>query len=71
MLREAVDERGAVTDEDRKVAAQLSGLPEAAVYGVSTFYDDLTQPRGRRHVRVCTGTACWAARFDEQVGELE
>ena len=71
VLREAVDERGAVTDEDRKVAAQLSGLPEAAVYGVSTFYDDLTQPRGRRHVRVCTGTACWAARFDEQVGELE
>ena len=45
VLREAVDERGVVTDDDRKVAAQLSGLPEAAVYGVSTYYDDLT-PHG-------------------------
>jgi NADH:ubiquinone oxidoreductase subunit F (NADH-binding)/NADH:ubiquinone oxidoreductase subunit E len=71
VLREAVDERGVVTDDDRKVAAQLSGLPEAAVYGVSTFYDDLTQPRGKRHVRVCTGTACWAVDFDAQVRELE
>ena len=25
-----------------------SGLPEAAVYGISTFYDDLLQPRGKR-----------------------
>lgn len=71
VLRQAVDERGAVTDDDRRRAAELSGLPEAAVYGVSTFYDDLTQPQGRRHLRVCTGTACWAVDFDAQVRELE
>jgi len=71
VLREAVDERGAVTDDDRRLAAQVSGLPEAAVYGVSTYYDDLRQPRGRRHVRVCTGTACWAADFDDHVRDLE
>ena len=71
VLREAVDERGAVTDDDRRLAAQVSGLPEAAVYGVSSYYDDLRQPRGRRHVRVCTGTACWAADFDEHVSGLE
>jgi NADH:ubiquinone oxidoreductase subunit E len=67
VLREAVDERGAVSDDDRRLAAQVSGLPEAAVYGVSSYYDDLRQPRGRRHVRVCTGTACWAADFDDHV----
>ena len=61
LLKAAVDDHGEVTDEDRKQAAQASGLPEAAVYGVSTFYDDLLMPRGDRHVRVCTGTACWAA----------
>ena len=61
MLKEAVPTHGEVTDDDRRRAAELSGLPEAAVHGVSTFYDDLLAPRGARHVRVCTGTACFAA----------
>jgi NADH:ubiquinone oxidoreductase subunit F (NADH-binding)/NADH:ubiquinone oxidoreductase subunit E len=67
VLKEAMDERGEITDDDRRQAAALSGLPEATVYGVSTFYDDLVQPRGARHVSVCTGTACWAADFGEHV----
>ena len=64
VLKQAVDEHGELTDSDRRRAAELSGLPEAAVYGVSTFYDDLLAPRGERHVRVCTGTACFAAAGD-------
>jgi NADH:ubiquinone oxidoreductase subunit F (NADH-binding)/NADH:ubiquinone oxidoreductase subunit E len=70
LLKAAVGERGELIDEDRRRVAQATGLPEAAVYGVSTFYDDLTQPRGARHVRACTGTACWAAGFDSHVREL-
>jgi NADH:ubiquinone oxidoreductase subunit F (NADH-binding)/NADH:ubiquinone oxidoreductase subunit E len=70
VLKEAVELRGEVTDEDRRLAAARSGLPEAAVYGVSTFYDDLLQPRGARHVRVCTGTACFAATGDAHVDAL-
>ena len=71
VLRSAAEERGEVTDDDRRMAAAVSGLPEATVYGVSTFYDDLVQPRGRRDVRVCTGTACWAFSFDGQIRDLE
>ena len=41
VLKEAVEDHGEITDEDRLRAAEVSGLPEAAVYGVSTFYDDL------------------------------
>jgi NADH:ubiquinone oxidoreductase subunit F (NADH-binding)/NADH:ubiquinone oxidoreductase subunit E len=70
VLKEAIDARGEITDEDRRAAAERSGLPEAAVYGVSTFYDDLLQPRGARHVRVCTGTACFAATGDAHVDAL-
>jgi NADH:ubiquinone oxidoreductase subunit F (NADH-binding)/NADH:ubiquinone oxidoreductase subunit E len=70
VLKEAVEARGEVTDDDRRRAAERSGLPEAAVYGVSTFYDDLLQPRGARHVRVCTGTACFAATGDAHVDAL-
>ncbi len=71
VLKDAVAERGEVTDDDRRRAAELSGLPEAAVYGVSTFYDDLLQLRGSRHIRVCTGTACFAATADAHVDQLQ
>jgi NADH:ubiquinone oxidoreductase subunit F (NADH-binding)/NADH:ubiquinone oxidoreductase subunit E len=67
VLKEAMDERGEITDADRRLAAERSGLPEAAVHGISTFYDDLLAPRGERHVRVCTGTACFAATGDAHV----
>jgi NADH:ubiquinone oxidoreductase subunit F (NADH-binding)/NADH:ubiquinone oxidoreductase subunit E len=70
VLKAAVDDHGEVTDDDRRRAAELSGLPEAAVYGVSTFYDDLLLPRGERHVRVCTGTACFAATDDAHVDAI-
>ncbi len=71
VLKEAIDERGEIVDDDRRVAASVSGLPEATVYGISTFYDDLLQPRGRRHVCVCTGTACWARDFGDHVREVQ
>ncbi|MFN8174067.1 MAG: NAD(P)H-dependent oxidoreductase subunit E [Solirubrobacteraceae bacterium] len=69
-LREAADEHGSITDDDVRAAARRSGLPEAAVHGVATFYDDLRLPRGRRHVRACTGTACFAATGGAHVEEL-
>jgi NADH:ubiquinone oxidoreductase subunit F (NADH-binding)/NADH:ubiquinone oxidoreductase subunit E len=71
VLKQAMDEHGELTDDDRRRAAEASGLPEAAVYGVSTFYDDLLAPRGARHVRVCTGTACFAATGGAHVAAAE
>ncbi|HVW19360.1 MAG TPA: NAD(P)H-dependent oxidoreductase subunit E [Solirubrobacteraceae bacterium] len=70
VLKAAIDERGEITDDDRRAAAERSGLPEATVYGISTFYDDLLAPRGERHVRVCTGTACFAATGDAHVDAI-
>jgi NADH:ubiquinone oxidoreductase subunit F (NADH-binding)/NADH:ubiquinone oxidoreductase subunit E len=70
VLKAAMDARGEITDEDRRLAAETSGLPEATVYGVSMFYDDLLAPRGARHVRVCTGTACFAATGDTHVDAI-
>jgi formate dehydrogenase iron-sulfur subunit len=43
-------------------------LPRAHVHGAASFYADLgTEPRGRRHVRVCAGTACFAASGGEHI----
>jgi NADH:ubiquinone oxidoreductase subunit F (NADH-binding)/NADH:ubiquinone oxidoreductase subunit E len=70
VLKDALADHGEITDDDRRLAAERSGLPEAAVHGVSTFYDDLLQPRGARHIRVCTGTACFATTADAHVHAL-
>jgi NADH-quinone oxidoreductase subunit E len=41
------------------IAARLPPLTPAAVWGVATFYDQFRfTPPGRRHLRVCMGTAC-------------
>ena len=70
-LKDAVDDHGEVTADDVRQVAARSGLPEATVYGVATFYDDLVQPRGRRHVQVCTATGCFASDLGEHVAAVE
>ena len=70
-LKAAADAHGEITAGDVRRAAELSGLPEATVYGVATYYDDLVQPRGKRHVCVCTATGCWSADFGSHVSDLE
>jgi NADH:ubiquinone oxidoreductase subunit F (NADH-binding)/NADH:ubiquinone oxidoreductase subunit E len=71
VLKAAVDDHGELTDDDRRHAAEVSGLPEATVYGISSFYDDLLTPRGVRHVRVCSGTACFAATGGAHVDAVQ
>ncbi len=70
LLSAAIDRNGELTDADIRDVAARTGVPEATVHGVSTFYDDLVIARGRRHVRVCTGTACFAATGGAHVDEL-
>lgn len=70
LLAQAVRERGAVVADDVRDVAARTGLPEATVHGIATFYDDLREPRGALDVRVCTGTACFAATGGRHVAEL-
>ncbi len=62
MLRESAERHGRIEPaEVDRIAAEL-GLPRAHVNGAASFYADLAPtPRGRRHVQVCVGTACFAA----------
>jgi NADH:ubiquinone oxidoreductase subunit F (NADH-binding)/NADH:ubiquinone oxidoreductase subunit E len=69
-LADTVATSGELTPDDiRRVAADTK-IPEAAVYGVATYYDDLRGVRGERHVRVCTGTACYASVGEQHVADL-
>lgn len=71
-LKHVMHERRVITAEDITAIAKATGQPEAAVYGVATYYGDLgVLPRGRTRVKVCKGAACHAARGEAHVGWLE
>ncbi|MGW2638876.1 NAD(P)H-dependent oxidoreductase subunit E [Streptomyces sp. NPDC001348] len=52
------------------VAARM-GLPAAAGLGPADYYADLAAPHGRRHVRVCEATACFAAQGGRHLADVE
>jgi NADH-quinone oxidoreductase subunit E len=58
----------------RNVLALVSaetGIPLARFYGVATFYSSFfLQPRGRRVLRVCRGTACHVRGAQRIIDEL-
>jgi NADH-quinone oxidoreductase subunit F len=47
------------------------GWPVAALTGTASFYADFALCRGRRHVRVCEGTSCFASTRGEHIRDLE
>lgn len=68
MLKEVMHERRVITDADIAAIAKATGQPEAAVHGVATYYGDLGMSRrGKKRVKVCKGTACFATCGDESV----
>jgi NADH-quinone oxidoreductase subunit F len=71
-LRGIAEQSGRITADDERVLAKELGVPVAAVHGAASFFDDLAPtPRGRRHVRVCEGTACFAADGGRHITEVE
>jgi len=70
-LRLAVAASGRIGPEDvDRIAAEV-GLPRAHVNGAASFFADLApSPHGRRHVRVCAGTACFAASAGSHLGAV-
>ena len=71
-LQDVAERAGAITTADERAAAAELNAPLAAVHGAATFYDDLALTRrGDRHVRVCEGTACFAADGGRHVVEVE
>jgi NADH:ubiquinone oxidoreductase subunit F (NADH-binding)/NADH:ubiquinone oxidoreductase subunit E len=71
-LRRAKSAHGVVRADDvRRIAGELR-WPVAAVAGTASFYADFAGGgQGRRHVRVCEGTACFAVTSGRHVGRLE
>ena len=59
LLQKVQEEFGYIPPESTQSIAKAVGLFPTQVQGVISFYEQLyTQPRGKRVVRVCRGTAC-------------
>jgi formate dehydrogenase iron-sulfur subunit len=71
-LKRIVADKHELTTEDLRAVAAESHQPEAAVLGVATYYSDLgLERRGATQVKVCRGTACFAAAGNEPHKWLE
>jgi NADH:ubiquinone oxidoreductase subunit F (NADH-binding)/NADH:ubiquinone oxidoreductase subunit E len=72
LLRAAIADHGRITEDDLRAVAAATGMSQAAVHGVATYYADLgLAQRGRTRVKVCRGTACFAACKGESAAWLE
>jgi NADH:ubiquinone oxidoreductase subunit E len=59
LLQAIQDEFGYIPQQSMRLVADALGLFPSQVQGVASFYKQLyTEPRGKKVVRVCRGTAC-------------
>ncbi|MCG8473721.1 MAG: NADH-quinone oxidoreductase subunit NuoE [Desulfobacterales bacterium] len=60
ILHKTQDLYGYLPPDVQKVIADELDISVSTVYGVVTFYSlFVMEPRGRHHISVCTGTACF------------
>ncbi len=72
LLREAMDRDRVITRETVARIARESGIPEATVHGVATYYGDLSfERRGDTRIQICVGTACVASCGEAHVRWFE
>ena len=59
LVQEIQSEFGYIPSQSMQIIAEALGLFTSQVQGVISFYEQLyTEPRGKKIVRVCRGTAC-------------
>ena len=69
-LRTISEERGRIEPADVDAVAAAVGLPRAHVNGAARFFADFAPSGPGRRVRVCSGTACFAATGDRHLGAV-
>ena len=60
MLNEVQEHYGYIPENAQKAISEYLSIPMAEIYGVVTFYSRFTlKPKGKYHIAVCLGTACF------------
>jgi NADH-quinone oxidoreductase subunit E len=72
ILQDIQDEYGYLPEDALEEVARFTGVSRAHLYGVATFYAQFRfRPRGRKHVMVCTGTACHVSGAEQVLDAIE
>ena len=72
ILQKAQDIYGYLPIEVQKMISDETGIPMEKIYGVVTFYAQFNlNPKGRYHISVCLGTACYVKGSGDIYNKLQ
>ena len=72
LLQNIQSEYGYLSKEHMKALSKFIQVPESEIYGVATFYTQFRfNPKGKKHLSVCTGTACHVTGAQEIIDGIE
>ncbi|MCK9151985.1 NADH-quinone oxidoreductase subunit NuoE [Methanobacterium alcaliphilum] len=59
LLQDVQSKYGYIGEEHMEEISNFTKVPQSEIYGVATFYTQFRfTPKGKKHIAVCTGTAC-------------
>ncbi|MCG2827822.1 NADH-quinone oxidoreductase subunit NuoE [Methanothermobacter sp. K4] len=72
ILQDIQDVYGYLPEHALEEVAGFTGVSKTHVYGVATFYAQFRfKPKGRKHIMVCTGTACHVSGAEQVLDAIE
>jgi NADH-quinone oxidoreductase subunit E/NADP-reducing hydrogenase subunit HndA len=72
VLQDIQDTFGYIPEQAVSWLSNDLGIPESSLFGVATFYSFFTlKPRGKYHIRVCMGTACYVKNAEKIMQRIE
>lgn len=72
ILNDVQEHYGYIPLHAQKAISEYLGIPMAEIYGVITFYSRFTlKPKGKYHIAVCLGTACYVKGSGKIMDRLE
>ena len=72
ILNDVQEHYGYIPKHAQKAVSEYLNIPMAEIYGVITFYSRFTlEPKGKYHIAVCLGTACYVKGSSKIMDRLE
>jgi len=72
ILQDIQSNFGYLSETTMKEVAKFTNVSESEIYGVATFYTQFRfTPKGKKHVAVCTGTACHVTGAQQIIEGME
>ena len=72
ILNDVQEHYGYIPKHAQKAVSEYLNIPMAEIYGVVTFYSRFTlKPKGKYHIAVCLGTACYVKGSSKIMDRLE